>query len=84
MICLGCNEERKPSDFLGKEKCYKCIYKEKYNIVEKKKFKCVICEKILPLGRRKFCSDDCANESMKRHTRNYWTRNITIDVIQWN
>jgi hypothetical protein len=87
MICPSCNEERKQSDFLGKDRCYKCIYKEKTCVVKQKKAvdtRCIICGVLLELPKRKYCSDECIDESLRRHNKSYWTRKISAQKILWN
>lgn len=87
MICPECNEDRKVADFMGKDKCYKCVYRIKLKMIEPKKkaiARCVICEKELFPPKKKYCSPECVDESLRVHNTNYWTRKISISPVVWN
>jgi hypothetical protein len=87
MICPECSVERKINDFFGKERCYKCIYKEKtknVKVVKKEKFLCYICDDVLPFGRRKYCSERCVKKANDIHNKTYWTRTLNIMNVQWD
>lgn len=88
MICDNCKEERKPNDFINKQKfCYRCVYREKVKnspkIRKEKKFFCRMCKKeivqIKDLRKRQrsvFCSVECAIAGHQEITKNYWTRTL--------
>jgi hypothetical protein len=83
MICPSCDEERKKSDFYGKEKCYKCIYQDKLGKVESKRTDkvCKICGEHCEEGRWSYCSDKCARDGKRTHDANYWTTKLKNSPI---
>lgn len=74
MICPQCNIDRKVEDFLGKQRCYKCIYQEKIKTRFPKK--CPLCSKDVLDKGCKYCSDECAYEANLIKKREYWTKKV--------
>lgn len=85
MICPECLVDHKESDFFGKERCYKCIYKEKTKGISTKSkiVNCKVCGKPVPPERRKICSEKCAGHEMDVHNKSYWTRKIIFTKLSW-
>jgi hypothetical protein len=83
MLCPKCLTERPPQDFLGKEKCYRCVYSEKICKNPPLKRSCRICEAELPKSRWIYCSLKCSVKGDALHTKNYWVRNIKIEKATW-
>jgi len=81
MRCPGCDLEVPEGDFYGKEKCYKCVLKQKtLPIIQKKKAdvhqKCKVCKRRLPKNRWAYCSDECSWVSVDSYQKNYWSRKV--------
>lgn len=85
MICPECLVDHKEADFFGKDRCYKCIYKEKTkNSPQRPKIVfCKVCGKEVPPGRRKICSEKCAGYEMDIHNKTFWTRKIVFTKTTW-
>ena len=76
MICECCCNDLESKDFINKnKKCYRCVYAEKINKTIKKIKKCKWCEKEYILGRRLYCSSECAQKSQDHMSANAWFRN---------
>lgn len=87
MICINCNNDRKESDFINKNKlCYRCVYQIKADNpiklpVQKPKI-CRMCEKEIPAkdpnGKQRtvFCSEACAVKGNRWHSDHQWFRAI--------
>lgn len=86
MICKTCNEQRAKEDFLlGKEECYKCIYKKKMEAEAGPEKKlpniCKICGTKVKPPKTAFCCDECAQIGWKKQRKEYWPRNISSSGV---
>lgn len=64
MRCPFCGVMRRELDFLGKDRCYKCILAEKMKKIPKTQRKCLICEEVITTTRWTYCSEPCAKEGL--------------------
>jgi predicted nucleic acid-binding Zn ribbon protein len=77
MECIICLVTRSSDDFyFGNKKCYKCVLKEKLQMLPIKRRRCRICDSYITMTTRwSFCSDDCAEIGQKEHAKiNYQQR----------
>ena len=83
MICEKCNTDRLEKDFLGKQFCYKCVWKEKTqkNTVKQKVKKCIICDELLSTAQWKYCGIEC---SKKGHSKMRWHHKVNAEKIKFN
>ncbi len=82
MICIQCKKEKILNDLLG-DTCYKCVFKNKLKLTNKKELTCEVCNNLIPKRRIKYCSEECMNISANEKKKNYWYRTINIVKITW-
>lgn len=78
--CPKCKISYDLKDFLGKDFCYKCIYKEK-NKDSTPKIHCAMCKNPIGKGRRKYCSNECQIAGDDVRNKRVWWKRITIVKI---
>ncbi len=89
MICNDCKNESDIKDFFGNTKCYKCVFKDKINLIKSLNKKnqlsniCKICNSKLPKGRRTLCSKPCEIADRDLRQKKYWARQVKIDKLNW-
>jgi hypothetical protein len=86
MICNQCLCDCKDKDFYKSDICYRCVYKNKKSVISKylKSFKtCRICKNKVPIGKDKYCSDNCAHQGKLRKDKEYWIRKCTTLKVTW-
>lgn len=77
--CPECKRFTNVNDFLGKDVCYRCLYKRKTQELKIENKKCKFCKTHeLPPGRWVFCSKECAEKQdakdKKTWNQNFWGR----------
>lgn len=62
--CPCCGIYKDEGDFMGKDRCYKCILAEKLRNMPKTYRRCIICEETITTSRWTYCSEPCAKEGL--------------------
>ena len=75
-ICQECQEERKDSDFLNSETCYKCVYAKKTDRRERFGGSCRVCGEACPPSRWVYCSKGCSSIGELKQKKDYWTAKV--------
>ena len=80
MICKVCKTDKKDTDFIKNDTCYKCVYAQKLKDIEKMQKVCKVCKSPLKdKNRWKLCSKECADQCSAQQRRNYWIRKMPGD-----
>ena len=75
-ICPSCDEERKDSDFLKDNECYKCVFARKVKREGRMGGPCRICG--APCGEHRwvYCSKECSTVGEMKQKKEYWTAKV--------
>jgi hypothetical protein len=77
MICSKCGEDKSEKSFIKGDVCAKCEYEEKSKrFLDKRKFRCRICDRECTGSRRTYCSEECSLIGISTQKREYWTNHI--------
>lgn len=81
--CPQCKNDMLKKDFMNKEICYHCQYKNKLKILPKRKCKRCDCE--ITLSRRwKYCGEKCANAAGKEMKNSSWIKGLKAPNYNWH
>jgi len=81
MECPKCKIDRQLADFLGKDICFKCIYREKIKNLPRKKTDrlCPLCNEIVPSNRLIYCSEKCKDAQDRiRSLQKYYDKKMKL------
>jgi len=78
MICQECKVDRKEEDFLQKDKCFRCQYKEKVKPIPNRTLICKTCKKEFEKKSRwVHCSWECQQKAEAEQKKYHWTHNLS-------